>query len=593
MHGGFHEDGKLRSERQSVGRLSDILVLIRLLPYLKKYWLQMSALVALTFAGAGISVLTPWLVKWAIDSLIQTHDLSSLNTVVVAFIGIAAISAAMDFSDFRTLAYVNIRVLYEIRVGIFAHLQSLPTRYFDRQESGEIMSRVQNDAGQLQGSVTLFIDGLYMASTVTGSVIAMFVMSPRLAAITLTVVPVLILFIFVWQRLIVEPFRDSQEAMAKVNSHLQETISGIRTVYSLNREDDSYRRFVILTERLRDKLIVAGRLTAVLMPISEVVSGTGLALVIIFGSSLVRDGSIEAGVLVAFSLYVQSFFDPLQGLTKQYSTLQRAVASARRIVEVLDEQPEVLHTRDATTFPILEGRISFEHVYFEYLPGQPVLHDIDLNVRSGEKIALVGPTGAGKTTMVSLILKLYDVNRGRVTIDGHDVRDLSRKSITSQIGVVLQEPSLFSGTIKENIRYNSEVTDDDVLAAAKAVGAHELIMGMEAGYETPVVERGVTMSLGQQQLISFARALAAKPRIIVLDEATANIDASTEYEIQLALRELLNGRTAFVIAHRLSTVRHADRIVVLDKGRTLQIGSHDELIARGGLYSQLHGYARG
>ena len=384
----------------------------------------------------------------------------------------------------------------------------------------------------------------------------------------------------------------ARRSISAVNADLQENISGVRVVQSMNRENANIRSFGAANSENLGANLEASRMQAFLFPSVEFLSALGLALVIFFGGSLVLDNAIEVGVLVAFALYIQRFFEPVMNLTMQYGSLQLAMASGARIFELMDVEPELEDRPDAKKVETVSGEVRFDRVGFHYIEDEPVLKDVDLHVLAGQTVALVGPTGAGKTTIVSLLLRLYDVTEGRVLLDGIDVRDITLDSLSRQMSIVPQEPYLFSGTLRENIRYNrASASDEDVVRAATAVGAHDFIMKMENGYDTPLQERGGNLSVGQRQLISFARALVADPRVLLLDEATANIDTYTEMLIQKALDELLRDRTAIVIAHRLSTIRDADRIVVLDQGQIVEEGKHADLIAKDGLYARLHSYS--
>ncbi len=579
---------------EELGKVYDPTLFRRLIPFLRPYKLRVAIAFLTMIVHAITSYAQPFVMGVATTQLVENPNTEDLARVGLILVALSVVGWLALWLQRLMTGYIGHRILYNLRNLLFSHLQKLSLRFYDNEEVGRVMSRVTSDVVVLQellttGLLTVFDDFLGLLLIV----VFLFALDVQLAIVALAAIPVMVLFMALWQRSAARAFIEVRQAIALVNSSINENVSGVRVVQSLGREERNLQEFEALNRINRDSNLRAGRLQAAVMPMVEVLSTVATILVLFVIGFRVFNGLLTAadalGFAVAFTLYIQRFFNPVRDLVLQYTQLQRATAGAHRIFEVLDTKPEITDAPDAIELPDVTGRVDFNHVDFSYVPGVPVLRDFDLHVEPGETIALVGHTGAGKTSVTALINRSYEIQGGSIEIDGVDLRKITRESLRKRMSIVLQEPYLFSGTIADNIRYGRlDASDEDVRRAAEAVGAHRFIEHFEDGYNTELHERGQNLSVGQRQLISFARAIIADPRILVLDEATANVDTQTERVIQNALKVMLRGRTSFVIAHRLSTIRDATRIVVMSAGRIVEIGSHDELMALGGVYADLY-----
>jgi ATP-binding cassette, subfamily B, multidrug efflux pump len=566
----------------------------RLLGELRPYSGKLVLVLGLVVLGAAAQAGGPWLIGRAIDRYILRGDVAGLSRIMLVLFGVYIVGAIASRGQVYQVGSIGQSLLASMRARIFERLQHLPLRFFDRRPVGDLMSRVTNDVDTLN---QLFSQGLTQLLgslfSLIGIVVAMLLLDWNLALACFTIIPIMLLLTSFFARRARRAFRLTRETVGDVTAGVQEDIVGVREAQAFNRTEENIARFRRRNAANRDANVQAVAITSAFAPTIDMLSTLATALVIGYGGYLVFAGSLSIGILTAFLIYVQQFFRPIQLASQVYTQAQAAVAGAERIYNILDEEPEPEDPQDAPKLGIATGRISFEHVTFAYDPGYPVLHDVNFQVEPGMTVALVGPTGAGKTTIASLIPRFYDTTAGRVLIDGRDVRELARKDLRANIGIVLQEPFLFSGTIAENIGYGrsgdpSEATREEVEAAARVVNADDFITALPEGYETVLGEGGGALSQGQRQLLSFARAMLTDPRILILDEATSNIDTRTEAIIQRALARLLEGRTSIVIAHRLSTIRNADLILVIESGKIAERGSHAALIEKNGLYAGLY-----
>jgi len=577
-------------EERYTRKISDRALIARLLKYLLKYKRRFIITVVAVVVVSLTGLLPPYLLQVAIDNYMKNSDLAGLTFISIILVGVYLVNWVSNYQRTYQMSWMGQNMVNELRKQLFSHLQELSFSFYDRSEAGEIISRVTNDTDTLseifvQGVITLISDVL----TLIGIVAIMLWLSIPLTLAAFLVMPALVLLMFVFQSRLRKAYRATRKKIAAVTSRFEESISGIREIQSFTREQDTMNGFRQANVENLQANVQAGKLFALLMPAVQIIGAVGTCVVLWFSGILTVSGGITLVIVVAFLLYVNKFFSPLVDLATFYNTLQSAMSAAERIFVTLDTKLEIADAPNAIELSYVKGEIVFNNVTFGYDPTRPVLKNVNIHVEPRKTLAIVGPTGAGKSTIVKLLSRFYENQKGTITVDGYDIQKITLNSLHKQMGVVLQEPFLFSGAIMENIKYGKlDAPDDKVKQVAKIVGIHEFISSLPKGYETDVGERGARLSVGQRQLVSFARALLRDPPILILDEATSSIDPYTELKIKKALAVLLKNRTSLVIAHRLSTVRNADNIIVINEGKIVEEGNHAELMKKKGMYYRLY-----
>ncbi|WP_378950929.1 lipid A export permease/ATP-binding protein MsbA [Pelosinus sp. sgz500959] len=565
-------------------------IYMRLLKYIKPYLQRMVVAIICIILAASANLYVPWILRDIIDQVLASKDMSMLNTIASGIVVVFFLRGIFFFGQTYLMSYIGQKVIIDIREAVYRHLQRLSLSYYEKRQTGQLMSYITNDVAAVQGAlVESMIELVTEGMTLIGSLGAMFYLHWQLSLLTLVTAPLVGQTMNIFGKKLRKSSALIQERAADITSVLQESISSVRVIKSFAREEYEIERFKKENHQNFRAQMKNSQIMATLTPIIEFVAAIGITMIIWYGGREVINNNLTAGSLIAFLVYAVNLSNPIKRLSRVYGNIQKALAAAQRVFDVLDTQPEIQDMPGAKVLEQIDGYVTFNQLTFEYKPGEPALNQIQLEVKPGQVVAIVGPSGAGKTTIANLIPRFYDPIAGNITIDGIDIKTITLKSLREQVGIVPQETVLFNGSVYNNILYgNLEAGRDEIIAAAKAANAHQFIMDMPDGYDTQIGERGSKLSGGQRQRISIARAILKNPRILILDEATSALDAESEKLVQQAVDKLMIGRTSFVIAHRLSTVKRADMIVVMERGKIVEQGTHDELIASAGLYSKLY-----
>jgi ATP-binding cassette subfamily B protein len=578
------------TDDEVLGKAYDSKLMKRLLSYLKPYKKFVVLTIILNIIVAALIPLRPYLTKVAVDQSIANKDYESLLDITLILIGALIFQGIIQYFLTYYTQFMGQKIIYDLRVKVFSHIQKLALRFFDRTPIGRVVTRVTNDIEALN---QLFSSGIVMVFSdvflISWIFIYMFYMSWDLALVTLSILPLLIYATFLFRRKAREAYRDVRYHLARLNSYMQEHLTGMSIVQIFNKENDEKKKYASINKDYKDANVKSIFYYAVFFPTVEILSSGAIALIIWYGGGEVIQGTLTIGVLFAFIQYTEMFFRPIRDLSEKYNIMQTAMASSERVFKLLDRDESIKNPKEPEELKDVKGKIKFENIWLAYNKDEYVLKDISFNIEPGESAAIVGATGAGKTSLINILTRFYDIQHGSIKIDGTDIRNIEKERLREFISIVLQDVVLFSGTIKSNIDLGSpNISEDDAIKAAETVGADKFISQLPKQYHEPVQEKGSTLSVGQKQLISFARALAFNPQILILDEATSSVDTETEILIQQAIKKLLVGRTSIVIAHRLSTIRNADKIIVMHKGEIKEIGTHQELLSRKGIYYKLY-----